>query len=256
MEHERLKFPNKGLNYFVSVLESKGKTKRAMESLHWARNMFTNHPATTKSINLHISPWLTRITETTNSCGFLKVFVERLFTFFFFLKLFFFFFSFSGFGFNMWGMCLFKKRKLHTTGCGERSRFLQSSFCEHSGVGTTRARPAGEARRLAGGAVCPAAELEACLWCAPAAGVGLQAARWVLPCHGAVRAQPPPGLRGQLRGWGMARQAVGAEAGATRRSTARGGQPRAPALRQHQSFCLCSTRELGPVLSWEVKNWL
>lgn len=34
MEQERLNFPNKGLNYFVSVLESKGKTKRAMESLH------------------------------------------------------------------------------------------------------------------------------------------------------------------------------------------------------------------------------
>lgn len=33
MEHERLNFPNKGWNYFVSVLESKSKTKRAMESL-------------------------------------------------------------------------------------------------------------------------------------------------------------------------------------------------------------------------------
>lgn len=33
VEHNRLNFPNEGLNYFVSVLESNTTTKRDMESL-------------------------------------------------------------------------------------------------------------------------------------------------------------------------------------------------------------------------------
>lgn len=92
--HDRLNFPNKGWSYFVSGLERNGKTKRDTESLLWAKKMFTNPPATTKSINLYILLWLIRVTRATNSCWLLEVFVERLGVFF---CLFFFFFLFLDF---------------------------------------------------------------------------------------------------------------------------------------------------------------
>lgn len=102
----QVKLPKQRLELFCFCLESNSKTKRDIGSLLWAKQTFTNPPATTKSINLYILLWLIRVTRATNSCWLLEVVVERLDFFVYFFLL----FSLSGFYFTIWGRCLFKKK--------------------------------------------------------------------------------------------------------------------------------------------------